>query len=416
MFTGSAIDRWIIDGPSVSTGATSMSYQRKVFFDGANYWSFYFDGSNTVYRYSTDYGVTWSTSSRVFNTNGVNETSVWFDLSNNIAYAVGDTSTASIYVYVQRGVVSPSLHTITWITPSDPAITVSTQILGGKNTYICKDANGYLWVLASNMTGTNDYDLSPFKSTAVDSVTGWSWAGSNMLSPDVHQMIIKGSIVPAGSGSDVWAVYTYDGNVAARKYTGTWTDPESPIYTLSAQDDPTNTDTAPPSVVVDSKGVVHVVYGDGHQKVPTGSLPHIYYAYNTSGSTAFTTYAISSIVNTVGFQYPTVSIDTSTRNLFAFYVNMTADNGIVCRKYNGATWTTLGLGAQPTYVKQHLTSIYSVPSESLICWMWTQNNTGANREVVFDKIPEFSDALVPVLFMMAVVIALSRRSSRKKDA
>ena len=391
--------------------ATAMSYQRKLLYDGTNFWSFFWDGTNTVYKYSTDNGVTWNLVGAAFHTAGVRKVSIWYDSANNLLYAVGDTVASSRNVYLQRGTVAPATHSITW-SGVDRTLAASQNSAGLKNAFISKDASGYLWVMSSNetQTGPARYDLSAFRSSATDSITSFVYRG-NMLSTDSTQSNIKGSILPAGSGSNMWAVYGYDGNVGARKYTGTWSS-QTTIYTLGTGEDSSNTDNAPPCAVVDAHGVIHVVYGNGY--IQTVSKPRIYYAYNNGAWS--TSYRLDAAGSTLGNLYPTISLDSSTGNVYAFWIQ-TDTNGVgrtvMGKKNVTGTWSTLTLNPQTADSKQYLESIYSVSGETHICWQWTQN-TSAPIQVIFDKIPEFSQVLIPVFFVLMVVAIGMRRSNGKR--
>ena len=410
--SGASIMSWAIESPTGSSSATAMSYQRKMFYDGVNFWSLYFDGTTTVYRYSIDSGQTWTLVGPAFSGTAINEASLWYDSSSNIVYIVGDTATASTTIHVRRGVVSPAAHTITW-DGSDSTPAFSTIALGGKNTYISKDSAGYIWIMTSNCTQTTParYELSVFVSTQPDSVGSWNHSG-NMLEGVVgNQPNVKGSVVNIGSGSDMLAVFAYGGNVASRVLTTSWS-AETIIYAIGTAN-PGNTDTAPPSVVVDSKGVAHVVYGNGHEQI-VESLPFIYYVYR-SGASWSVPYRLDSAKNNEGNLYPTISVDSATGNVFAFWVATSGGVGLelMAKKNVSGTWSLLTLSSDTTSPKQYLTSIYSAPHEDAICWQWTQNTTGT-IEVQFDKLPEFSEIALPVLGLVAVVVIGHRnRSSRR---
>ncbi len=420
MASGISPEGWIIDGPTTSSSATAMSYQRKLFYDGTNFWSFYWDGVNTVYKYSTDGGQTWTLGTSVFKTTGINEVSLWYHSASNTVYAVGDAGTASLNVYLQRGTVDPAMHTISWPDP-DRMLPASANVLGGKNAYISRDASGYLWVMSSNCTNPASpvrYDLSVFRSSAVDSITSWVYSGNN-LSADSNQPVLKGSVVPTGTGSDVWAVYGYEGNVAARQYTGTWSTEELVFDIALAgpnDDNPGNTDVAPPSCLVDSNGVLHVLYGNGHEQSSV-SKPRIFYAYNTGSAwSADPDIQLDSASSQEGNHRPTISLDSQTGNVYAFWIE--TDNGdlgltIMGMKNVSGTWTSLTIGGQTAGEKRYLTSIYSAPGENYICWQWTQNTT-APIQVIFDKIPEFSDAVVPVFISLLILVAFMRRDRARR--
>jgi hypothetical protein len=412
--TGASLDSWVVDAATTSSAATAMSYQRKLFYDGVNFWSFYFDGTNTVYKWSNTSGQTWSTSSRAFSTAGVNEASVWYNSATYTVYIVGDDAAAARNVHVRQGTVTRSPAGIAW-SAADQIPTVSSVNLAGKNTYISQDSSGYMWILASNQTGAGSYDLSAFRSRTVNTTTTAEWfCTGNMIAPDATLPNVKGSIVPA-SGGMMWAVYAYSGNVAARNYTGTWSPSEALIYDISASgpndNDPSNTDSAPPSVVVDGKGVVHVLYGNGHNKKnPNVSIPHVFYAYFNGGA-AWNYNQIGATAQTTGNLYPTISLDVSTGNVFAFWIETDTTgsyHSLICKKNTTGTWISWSLSSDTTYAKQYLTSIYSAPNENMICWQWTQNTT-ASLEVQFDKIPEFKDVAVPVVMMIGVFMFTHRR-------
>ncbi len=402
------IESWLVDGSTSSPSATATSIQRKLFYDGVHFWSFYWSGTDTVSRYSLDNGTTWSAPSPIFKGSGVNFVSIWYDRAANIVYAVGDTSSASRAVTVQRGVISTSTHSISWAA-SDRTPNISTVANGSKQAYICKDAAGYLWILALNHSSTTParYDLTAIRSNAIDSITTWSWSGT-LTPPNINSDTMKGSIVPAGTGSQVWAVYTYQGIMASRFYNGvSWSAQTSffvPTKNLGA------TDLAPPSVLVDSRGVIHCVYGDDNEQPVGTSKPHIYYTYNR-GSGWSTPLALSNTQAPNGFEWPTISLDTSTGDVYAFWYDIQT-NSIVGKRNVSGTWTSLSF-VQNTYSKQYLTSIYSAPAAQFICWQWTQNTT-APIQVVFDKIPEFGQVALPIFLTMMVFFAFSVTFRRKQ--
>jgi hypothetical protein len=397
---------WIVDNTINSAASTATSNQRKLFFDGVNFWSVYVDGTDTVARYSTD-GMSWTSDGRIFRTGGVAMTSIWHDTPSNVVYAVGDRTASTVNVYLQRGIISPATHTIAW-SAADRVLAVSSYATASKNTYISRDTTGYVWLMAVNCTGTTPtrYDLSVFRSSIAGDVAGtWVSAGSMLVS--IAQSTLKGCVLPAGTGSNMWSVYVYQGTVASKKYTGTW-GPESVLYTPSGLGG--NTVDAPPSALVDTNGVLHVVYGNDHEQPAGTSKPHILYRYNT-GSVWSASVALSSTANNVGFMYPTISLDTSTGNLYAFWYD-TQTQYVDAKRNVSGTWSAITLNAQTANAKAYLTSIYWAPWATLICYQWTQNTT-APIHVVFDRIPEFSDGALPALGIIAVVVLMVKPMRRR---
>lgn len=406
---------WVVD--SADSEATSMSYQRKTFYDGTNFWSFYFDGSTTVCAYSTDGGETWTDHGDVFSSSGVSEASIWYDSANDVVYAVGDRSTSFQRVYIQKGSVTPGTHSISW-TGSDATLDVSANNLANKNAFISRDDSGYIWILASNLSTTspqNKYKLTAFRSESTDDITSWIYSGEMLTSSGTTYSEVRGSIVPAGSSGHVWAIFSLDGDVESKKFTGSWPSSSTQIYSASGTIKE-NTVTAPPSVVVDGDGVVHVVYGDSTVENDI-SKPHIWYTYNETDATSWTEAMDlnSTLPSTLGNRYPTISLDSSTGDLYAFWIRTDSDGQgqtIMGKKKSGGSWSALTISNPDAYPKAHLTSVYEASSATSICWQWTQNVSGS-VEVIFDVIPEFTDMVVPVFVIMAVFFALSRR--RRKE-
>lgn len=409
---------WVVDPATTSPYATSMSYQRKMFYDGTNYWSFFFDGTNTVHKYSVDDGQTWTDRGSVFTTPGVNETSIWYDSATSTVYAVGDISTATNNVSIQVGTIDAPAHKISWAA-SDSSLNTSRNVLAGKNTYICKDTNGYLWMLSSNRTLATAYQLSAFKSFKINGTASWVFSGQ-MLAVAAAADNVKGSIVPAGSGSEVWAIYAYAGNVAGRKYTGTWSAP-AVIYAPKGGDSRLNTDNSPPSVVVDGKGVVHVVYGNGYKWGPA-SIPRILYSHNNTGRTTFTTGLDLDPLEalSVGDYYPTISLDALTTDLHVFWLQSVSTTTfepitVMGSKNVSGTWSYITIEPQTSFAKQYLTSIYSVSGEFKVSWQWTQNAT-TPIDVILDhqEIPEFGDLTLPVIGVISIFAVYIQRPRRKQ--
>ena len=404
---------WVVDSDTTTAEATSMSYQRKLFYDGTNYWSFFSDGSDTLCKYSSDGGETWTLNGEddglVFeDSNNVIDASIWYDGSSSV-YVIGDRATSTANVYIQKGTVNPSTPSIDWAA-TDTTQSVTSNSFGGKNTFISRDASGYIWILSSQQTQASParYDLVSYQSNSANSIGAWTSRGT-LLDVVSTSANLKGSILPAGSGSDMWAVYNHDSSVDAKKYSEsseTWSSVEN-VYTDTGS--LTFINTAPARALVDSNGVVHVVYGDA-TKSGQDEMPQIQYKYRSASSWS-SAVELDDDATSVGHNYPTISLDTSTGDVYAFWISLD-DYNIDCKKNDSGTWDSVTLSGQNTYAKQYLTSIYSASGESHICWQWTQNTTGS-IEVHFDVIPEFQDIVVPI-FVIIAIFFVGMRARRSK--
>ena len=134
-------------GTSTSTSATWYPFQRKSFYANGRFWVFYSDGTNMVYRTSTD-GSTWSSATTVRACTYGYKFSIWFD-GTYLHYAYGSSSA----IYYRRGTPN-SDGTITW---SAAEQTVSTTYNSARYPMISVDSNGYVFVGYSDYDGTNRY-------------------------------------------------------------------------------------------------------------------------------------------------------------------------------------------------------------------------------------------------------------------
>ncbi len=405
---------WVVQS-SIGSTATAMSYQRKLFYDGTNFWSIYWDGTHTTYEYSSDGGQTWTNLGRVFSsTNGVNEASLWYDGATQSVYVSGDNAASTQNVYVRKGTVNPSGHSITW--GNEASVLISTIARASKNTYITKDNTGSVWVLSTSYTtsggGGDKYKIRCFSTSSGDNVEGaWTDRG-NLLDTQVTGDP-KGILIPGKSGSGVlmWSVYTYEGNVESVYHDGSaWkVVDKATLYAAGAS--LANTALAAPSGLIDANGVLHVVFGTGDTYSGVWKAK-MQYAYNQG--TGWSTPITLNATGTYAHRSPTISLDSSTGNVYAMWLENTT-NQVQIKKNVSGTWTSVTI-SQNSYLKYHLTSIYSAPSESYICCQWTQDTSGTYEVIYENLIPEFSEVVVPVFFMMMVfAVGYRHRSKKPKD-
>jgi hypothetical protein len=123
-----------IVGSSTTTYATLYPYQRKTFYAQGRRWVFYSDGSNIVYRTSTD-GLTWTSAVTVRSGGFGNGFSIWFD-GTYLHYAWAWASS----LYYRRGMPN-SDGSITWSAPEQTIPFTSVAYPS-----IAVDSNGYAWI------------------------------------------------------------------------------------------------------------------------------------------------------------------------------------------------------------------------------------------------------------------------------
>ncbi len=334
----------IIDTSTAST-PTGGPHQRNVFHDGTNFWAFFYDGTTIQYEPSAD-GLSWvNAKTTAFTTGGEQKVSVWYhDAATDIVYIAGDTGGGST-VQVRRGTISGT--TITWGT--EASVTLSGQVTA-KSPFITRDANGFIWVASNSKESGNAYNFAAARSTNADDVSAWN-ARTTLLTASISGNFIQGEIVPLGSG-DVYALWYADGVVDGKKNTGgTWGSLEN-IDTTTA-----GVLTKAPSATVDGSFNIHLVYAD--------SAGAIKYRQRTSSWQGATTLDSNS-----GNTYPTITRETSSGDLYAFWIDST--NQIKGQRYTGS-WSAITLETN-TKSKTALTSLYSAGSQANVGWAWSQGS------------------------------------------
>ncbi len=366
-------------------GGGGYSHQRKVFYDGTRWWAFYYDGSNSVYTWSDD-ALTWENAvTQVFTTSGTNNPSVWFDSAGNIVYAVGDDGASDATVPVRRGTISGT--TITWGTQT--TVTVSTVSFGFKATFITKDSGGFLWIASNSQPSTGNYDVAVVKSTNADDVSAWG-SFTTLLSASIANVNVYPTILPL-SGGNVYAFWYANGAIDGKVRTGSWGSLENIATTTSG------IYTKVPSGTVDASGNIDLVYSDSG-----GAIVHKQRT-NSWG-------AADTVDSSTGNKQPTITRDSSTGNLYVFYVQST--NQIKGRKYSGGTWTDVtGLDVS-TITKAGLTSPYTV-SGGLIGFLWNQGDTSPYEIKIAVFVPEFEDIAIPLAGTVLLVLVLAAWRRRR---
>ncbi|MEE9152447.1 MAG: hypothetical protein V3U20_11550, partial [Thermoplasmata archaeon] len=101
-------------------------------------------------------------------------------------------------------------------------------------------------------------------------------------------------------------------------------------------------------------------------------------------------------------------------DLYAYWVNTTGGTYQIEGNFStdlGVTWSqTKGFTAN-TETKRYLTSVYYATDVYWTGWHWTKVVAGDN-EVLFERIPEFQDIIVPIFCTIIMAVIWKRR--RKK--
>lgn len=346
-------------GTSTSGAMTSKPFQRKTFFDtvNSNYWSFYYDGTQIVYKYSQD-GAIWNLGGTIAVNNY--DFSVWQDGSNiYLAYSLS-VSGGDI------GIISGT------VTANAINFGGASIVLAGtaSNAYVTKDISGYIWV--SYRLGAN---VEVKKSTAINDITAWD--GASILVTGGSSNSQAAIILPTTNG-DVMAVGTRyasitSGYVFYASYDhvgGTWgatTIDTSILISATYQASPSI------SAVSDSNGNVHFIYR--RNTLPAGT----YYRNYTNGEWN-TGILLSSTADT----NLTLTLNPANGSLWMFWIN---SNAVKYKKgvspYAAENWDALETSLYSTGTNTLTTAGYNTTSTRVFL-QWT-NGAANPYSVYFDN-------------------------------
>ncbi len=375
---------------STSSEATAFSHQRKLVYDGTYWWAFYFNGTETVYEYSSD-GETWTGSAeKAFSSSGMKYASLWYNDtgSSKVVYIVGDNSTAAGYVYVRRGTISGT--TITWGTESTATVCHANGPMADKVAFISQDSQGYLWIITNNRPSAGSTNnIAAVRSTNVDDVSSWG-TYTDLIDLNQNTPNLYAIILPL-SNQDMYAIWYNQTNIEGKEYTSGsgWGTLTSIGTTTSGVTNKTV------SAVVDSSYNIHLVYVN-----ETGRVNYTKYTTSWSSPTVLDTDANN--------EYVTITIDNSTDYLYAFWIS--SNYQIEGQEYTGSSWSTITEIETNTNAKDWLTSVYNVSAVGEVCWEWTQG-TSSPYDARFERIPEFTEILIPFLTTCFVIFLSRRRKS-----
>jgi hypothetical protein len=308
-------------GTSTTNMGTYSPFQRKAFYVNGRFWVFYSDGTNIVYRTSTD-GLTW-TSPIIVKTGYAYEFSVWFD-GTYLHYANAYGSP----IYYRRGIPN-SNGTITW---SAPEQVVSTTYNIARYPFVSVDSDGYVWIGYMEYTGTNYYPYV-IKSGNNDGTWGTTPDGfPHRLSTTSGGWRV--SVIPLILGKIV-AFYTYTyGKIYAKPWDGSaWGVEEETTSTVYSSDYY--------SVVAEpGRDWVHLAFHSSAH-----NIIYVKYTYPTQSGGFGTETTLQT--NVTHLTSPVISIGNVTDvgvpallgicDLYVFWAGSPTANHIYYRKYN--LWT-----------------------------------------------------------------------------
>jgi len=335
-------------GTSTTSDATTFPNQRKSFYASGRFWVFYSDGTNMVYRTSTD-GSTWSAATTVRAASYGYYFSVWFD-GTYLHYAYAYNSP----IYYRRGTPN-SDGTITWSAAEQTVSTTYSKVI---YPMVSVDSNGYVWVGYIDYTGSASYPYV-IKSGNNDGTWGTTPSGfPYQLSTTGAVWVV--SVIPLTSGK-MLAIYAYDGaTIKAKRWDGSaW-----------------GTEVATTTAVRINRYYSAVAQGDDvclvFQACLTYNIVYTKYVYSSNSFSAETTLATGADLTTV----PVISVNSTTNDLYVFAATKTTNhpsgwtaNHIYYTKYTASSGTW---GSWVDWIDETTETLYS--ADTLTCFYRAYSN------------------------------------------
>jgi len=304
-------------GTSTTDRATWAAFQRKSFYASGRFWVFYGDGSNMVFRSSTD-GSTWSDPTTVRAAGEGRDFSTYFDGTYvHYAYATGTSGGALTY---RRGTPN-SDGTITWSADEQTAYQATGEWVFYPSVTV--DSNGYAWI------GFLHYDAAyhPYVTKSGNNDGTWGTTPSGFpyeLTSATSSNNWHVSIITLTSAK-MLAIYAYSGaTIIAKRWDGSsW-----------------GSEVATTSAIVYGQRHSAVAQGDNVHlvfcKVSTYPIIHTEYVY-TSDSFSSETTVQSNIGSSGG---PVLSRNTANNDLYCFWAGSPTAKHIYYKKRVNGTWDT----------------------------------------------------------------------------
>lgn len=204
-------------GTSTTVSATNAQQQRKTFYANGYYWVFYSDGTNLVYRTSTD-GTSWSSATIVRAcTDGSHFDVGYFpDYNTGFVYYAYSPGTTLAAIVFRRGTISG--NSITWL--AEQTVQSSSSVLHYANPALCIEDAGKVHIGFCRGTSTNHY-WRDYSNTNNDGIGAWTSSG-NLSAQSAGADHWRGTMI-ALTGAEAYTTYVLTTPIYGRLYTaGAW--------------------------------------------------------------------------------------------------------------------------------------------------------------------------------------------------
>src|SRR6266487_2392471 len=386
---------------STSLQATAFTFQRKVFYEpkGGYYFVFYYDGSNSAYRYSHD-GVNWSSKQSMpagwpsFVDNATSLPAI-YSANQKVVLAVGDqkvVSSGTASVWIRYWVGSISGGTITWgalQTVGNFTRSSNGQTIGLRYVSVTASSDGnyaFSYNSYARGYGGNDCAILPFTDSSESAVL-LAYKGTTLMLEcnygasgfDAEQD--RSVIVPDDPAGGVRIVYQFHVGSQIHLHSS-WYLSSNSHGGVENVEGGVLPDSDEFSVVTDANYVTQVVYRSGTN----------YNITNAYHSPAGGSWGYFKDIFSGQYGWPTITVDYSTNDLYAFASDLNNGFAVMRVKPFPGTWSDSQIEypvkapGGPAYLGSNL-SLASSSNSTNIMLVWTQSGGPTSYQVGFSSIP-----------------------------
>jgi hypothetical protein len=308
-----------IVGTASDTPLQFGNWYRRTFYHLGRFWVFYSDGSNIVYKTSTD-GYTWGSATTIASGDNM-AFSIFVDYANNKIYYYRDAGTTD---YERCGTLNPD-GSITW----DYNEVVINNENDAKYGYIMKDSSGTLWVACYKYYS----DLQSYK-YIYKKPAGGSWVSVKNITSTYYGA--KYNTIHKASNGEIVSISTSMGGAGYANLFLEYSTDNFATYTSKVIDVANNIYVH--SSIVDGN-VIHIVYTEADAS-QNWYLRYVNFSTVTNSFSSIKT--VASFSSSYGIK---PSISKSSEGLYVFYT-VWKQPAYTYETYNakstdgGLTWTS----------------------------------------------------------------------------
>jgi len=221
-------------GTSLWSNAIPYCVQRKSFYANGRFWAFYSDGTNLVFRSSTD-GITWTDATSLGACLAGDDAAIWFD-GTYVHYARYDEDGYDLFY--RRG-TPVSDGTITWSADEQTVYAGSYTTTFHYHPVIAVDSSGYAWIGTRGYYMAHGYPAREYPNIFKNANNDGTWSTDTGFPYELNATFGGWTVSPVPLTSQkMYVIYCNSGNSPLGiLYDGSWGSEETDLADYVLGDD-----------------------------------------------------------------------------------------------------------------------------------------------------------------------------------